>query len=66
MARQPEQSNLGEQVIDEQASDHQVQNRVFDLKAFQKAGGECHESHLADRRITEQPLRPSLTQTDQV
>ena len=42
VARQPEQSDLGEEVIDEQASDHQLENRVLDLKTFQQAGSKCH------------------------
>src|SRR4029079_6804238 len=66
MAPQPEQPDLGEQMIDEQAYDHEVQHGAFGLQLLQQTDGQCHKTHLADRGVAEQPLRLGLLQTDQV
>src|SRR5678815_5744504 len=49
MARQPEQPYLGQQMLDEQAGDHDVQHGAFGLQLLQQTDDQYHKGRLAER-----------------
>src|SRR5262249_53473755 len=60
---QPEKPDFGEQVIDEQPTDHQ-EHRVFGVESVEQGRGDRQQAHLADRRIAEKTLRVRLLEAD--
>ena len=61
---EPEKSDLGEKMIDEQPADDE-ESSVARIELLQQSGCDNQQAHLADRGISEKALHLCLPKTDE-